>query len=125
MQNDRGFTLLETLTAFVVLALILGAAYSAMTGGLRAMDRSDDVLSNLSLAESTLAKLGTELSMEPGRRRFEEEDRTIVVTVSPYRPGEETWRIIGETPLQISVEVSGPDGTGSVRLETLRHGVRP
>lgn len=59
--NPRGgFTLLEVLVAFVVLALVMAAAMQIFSGGLRSAERADRYGTAALLATSVLADTGRE-----------------------------------------------------------------
>lgn len=53
--NEAGFTLIEALVAFAVLAMVLAVALPLLAGGLRGVDTADRRLTALALAESKLA----------------------------------------------------------------------
>ncbi len=50
-----GFTLIEALVAFAVLAMVLAVALPLLAGGLRSVDAADRRLAALAVAESRLA----------------------------------------------------------------------
>jgi general secretion pathway protein I len=56
--NQRGFTLLEVLVAFVIAALALGVMFDAVLGGLRATQTASQYQEAVSLARSHLASVG-------------------------------------------------------------------
>lgn len=58
MTRARGFTLIEALIAFAILALTLVALYGAMGTGLRGMALSSRLDEAVLVAESRLAELG-------------------------------------------------------------------
>lgn len=70
-RAQRGFTLLEILVAFVMLALVGGALMQLFQGGLQNLTRSDDYTRAALLAESTLSELRAQASLEPGQRSGE------------------------------------------------------
>lgn len=122
-MRDRGFTLLEVLVAFTLLALVLGAAYAAMGTGLRAQARSAEVADGVSRAQSALARLGRDWPLTPGEQRFRDGDWVTAVTIAPYRRQDrQRWQELGLQPLRVAVSVRSPSGRQAARLETLRLG---
>ena len=57
MTDERGFTLIEALVAFAILAATLVALYEAMGTGLKGIDRSAQVDKAVLVAESKLDEL--------------------------------------------------------------------
>lgn len=125
MHRDAGFTLLETVVAFVILALVLGAAYAAIAGGLRAQTRSDETLANLHRAQSVLAGLGVVDAFETGRTERIEGQHRVAVTTTPIDPTAPAWRAFGQAAYRVSITVSTSGGSSPVTLETLRMGPLP
>jgi general secretion pathway protein I len=66
--NERGFTLLEVMLAFVLLAMLMGLAISAMSNGLRQVRRAQDQTRATLYAQSLLDGLGVLAPMAPGQR---------------------------------------------------------
>lgn len=63
-KREQGFSLLEVLVAFMVLALTLTIIMQIFSGGLRNIGRSDDYTRAVLLAESKLTELAAS-SLEP------------------------------------------------------------
>lgn len=55
MRAEAGFTLVEALVAFAVLAMVLAVALPLLAGGMRSVETADHRLAALALAESKLA----------------------------------------------------------------------
>lgn len=119
--RERGFTLLEVIVAFAILALVLGGAFAVMSGGLQAQARADEVLARLSRAQSVLATVGTERPLASAR--FTEGGDIIEIEVAPEGGSPATWQALGQRPYRVMVRLSAADGGGSVRLDTLRMGL--
>jgi general secretion pathway protein I len=62
----RGFTLLEVLVAFVILALSLGVLLGIFSAGLRNTRLAADYSAAVALAESKLAEVGVTAPLVPG-----------------------------------------------------------
>lgn len=67
-SSQRGFTLLEILIAFVVLALVGGALMQLFQGGLQNLSAAGGYTRAALLAETTLSELRAETTINPGER---------------------------------------------------------
>lgn len=65
-KANSGFSLLEVLVAFVILAMALGVLMQIFSGGLRNANRSSEYQQAVLLAQSKLDSVGIELPLEPG-----------------------------------------------------------
>ena len=70
----RGFSLLEVLVAFVILALALGVIMRIFSQGMSQVSESDSYARAVMLAESKLAQLGAGIPLEDGELSGESED---------------------------------------------------
>ncbi len=121
-----GFTLVEVLIAFVILALALGALLPGFSGGLRGLGAADDYTTAALLAESVLAAVGREQTLEEGTSAGEFDNgfrwRLDVVALDAELDPEGTLPV---RPYDVVLTVSW-DGRGdterSITLETLRLG---
>lgn len=59
MTSERGFSMVEALVAFAILAVTLVALYEAMGTGVRGLSRSNKVDVAVLIAQSKLAELAT------------------------------------------------------------------
>lgn len=115
-EGDAGFTLIEVLVAFLIASLVLAAALDATASGLRQMRAAQDVRVATMLAESTLARLGADLPVEPGIREGRTPDGFLLrveVRALPGAPG------AAVAPLQASVSVAKESEPPSVTLQTV------
>ena len=115
-DRDRGFTLLEVIVSFTLMALVLGTAFAAMSGGLRAQVRTGTAMAELDLARSTLARIGHELPFASARFADPDTGARVSVEIMPYQPAASTWAALGTAPYLIRVRAGG------AVLETLRTG---
>ena len=83
-----GFTLMEILVAFVVLATAVAILYRTFSTGIRNVDAISGYSEAISLAESKLMGLGLEKPLAEGDEAGETEDRRFKwsVTIKPYTP---------------------------------------
>ena len=117
--TDRrgGFTLLEVLVAFAVLAVALGVAFEIFATGLRGARSADALTRAVLIAESRLARVGTETELTPGRSEGETDDGTRWRVDIQEQPAEEGDDERVETPslpvlLDITVTVSWREAAG-------------
>ena len=88
MRIQRGFTLMEILVAFVVLAAAVGILYRTFSTGLNNVDAVAGYTEALAVADAKLAGLGLEKTLEEGEESGTTEDRRYnwKVVVQPYNP---------------------------------------
>lgn len=67
-RGAEGFTLLEVLIAFTILAVALTALVQAFSQGLRASTVAEDRATAVLLARSKLAEVGRSIPLEEGKR---------------------------------------------------------
>ena len=72
--SQAGFTLVEILVAFSVLALALGALLPAFSGGLKSIGASESYVRASLLARSTTDRVGIEIPLEEGEYSGTAED---------------------------------------------------
>lgn len=118
---NAGFTLIEAVAGFAILALGLGALLGGLGMGLRAEQRASEASLALLYAESLLAETGAATPLEAGG-------------TSGRLSGGYVWRReISPLPMQnplvipykISISVTPPGNGAPVRLDTLRLGHAP
>ncbi len=71
MKNQRGFSLIEVIIAFVLLAVALGILVAILGGGLAQVRQADDATGATLLAESLLSEVGVLTPIQPGTTRGE------------------------------------------------------
>jgi general secretion pathway protein I len=127
-RNSRaqGFTLLEVLVAFIILALVMGALLQIFSGGLRTTEIARNHAVGALLAESKLAAIGIEEPLVAGERTGTF-DNGYRWRYSIDRYGEQDGAQEEEqeiVPYRLILTVDwGPAGSGgSVTLVTLRLG---
>lgn len=88
VRSQRGFTLMEILIAFVVLAAAVGILYRTFSIGLRNVDAVAGYSEAIAVAEAKLTGLGLEQPLQEGDESGTTEDRRYnwQVAVRPYTP---------------------------------------
>lgn len=87
-KREAGFTLIEIVVAFVMLALVLVTSFELFTGGMRRAADLEDYSRALVLAQSKLAAAGTEEPYKEGETQGETEDRRFRWSVAVRRTEE-------------------------------------
>ncbi len=116
-DRQRGFTLLEVLVAFAVLAVALGVAFEIFATGLRGARSADALTRAVLIAESRLARVGVETELPPGESEGETDDGTlwrIEIHDQPAEDGDDERVVTPSLPvlLDIIVTVSWGEGAG-------------
>jgi general secretion pathway protein I len=124
--RSKGFSLLEILIAFVILALVLGAIMRVFGTGARNLDASSEYLQAVGIAQSVLARTGVEEPLEPGETEGGGEGSAFrwrrTISESPVTEDQPLNIRMPVTPVTVRVEVSWTDGSHQrqMALESLR-----
>lgn len=120
-NESGGFTLIEVLVAFAILALTLVAMFQAFGGGLRAVSASERHLMATMLARSVLDDLGAATPIVPGEMSDDIGDgyrwTTRIAqsrTIDPVKEGNQL-----QVPYEVQVEIAW-NGKPVATLTTLR-----
>jgi general secretion pathway protein I len=98
-RRQQGFSLIEILVAFVILAMSLTVIFRIFSGGLRNVALSEDYAQAVLVAESQLSAIGVSEPLEPGVTSGEWGDRfRWQRTVEHYQPWEQDKELTA--PLQ-------------------------
>lgn len=116
--RERGFTLLEVLVAFAILAFTLAASYGVFSDASRSVAAGERYGTALALAENRLAEVDAASpdAIWDGAGEYGEIYRWQVETRALPDSVAESVRLM---PVIVSVSVTWPDG-GPVVLETIR-----
>ena len=134
MRRSRGFTLIEVVVAFVLLALILGVSFEIFTRGMSRAGELDDRARALVVAQSRLAATGAEEAIKEGVATGETEDRRFQWTVTVRRADEVAAGADGKAPtsayalyrVDVHVAWRGADaGDHALDMATLTAGPKP
>lgn len=127
--RSQGFSLLEVLVAFAILAVSLGVVLQVISTGLRSLAVTEEYARAALLAESKLAAIGIELPLEEGVEEGELDDQyrwTTRVQLSETEAEDEVVAELPVVPYDVSVEVNWQSAVGerSFALRTMRLGPR-
>jgi len=85
VNKQQGFSLLEILIAFSILAFSLGVLLKIFSAGVNTATVAEDYTAAVQIAESLMAKTGLETSLQIGQESgVENEKYDWLVTVSPF-----------------------------------------
>ena len=123
VRRRGGFTLLEVLIAFTILAVALVALLRAFSSGLRGLDAAEAGAAALQHARSKIEEVGTVIPLEAGEHGGEFEDGTRwSIVIRPHEAGAGAGaavETVALVPYEIEVTVSRERG-GKVTLRSLR-----
>jgi general secretion pathway protein I len=121
--QQGGFSLLEILIAFSILAFSLGILLNIFSGGLRRTLVAEEYQQAITIAQSILSKVGIEEELQEGEKQGEIQEKYLwTQNIQAFEDEEldpETMSII---PYQVTVTVEWQAGTNNrqVELITLR-----
>ena len=123
-RHNSGYTLVEVLVAFVILALALTVLLRIFSGGVRNVSVSSDYARAVLIAESRLVSAGIEGFLVPGETSGIEDERfEWTQTVQEYSPSLDYKASAQEVPayyVTVSVQWPHARGTRSIDLSTVR-----
>ena len=123
-MRSRGFTLIEVLVAFAILALVLGVVFRTLSTGLSHERVAKAATVRVLEARSILDRLGVDVALEEGMIEGElTTGEPWTLTVSLAEPSEESGAVpAGEINAYVAeLQVDGADGR-MLRLQTLKLG---
>lgn len=125
-KREAGFTLIEVVVAFVMLALVLATSFQIFSTGLQRAGDLEDYSRALVIAQSQLAQSSIGDSFEEGQISGETDDRRFrwSVAITPFDDGTDPAKRVLATfyPVRIAVRVvwqSASTQTRHLDLSTL------
>ncbi|CBA17137.1 type II secretion system protein XpsI [Xanthomonas albilineans] len=127
MRRQRGYTLIEVIVAFALLALALTLLLGSLSGAARQVQRADQLSRATLYAQSLLAAQGVEQPLQPGHTQgdFEQGRFHWTLDVAPYvdprRPPDAAVALGAPTLLQLDLQVRWGDASAqALHWQTLR-----
>jgi general secretion pathway protein I len=133
-RREAGFTLIEVVVAFVLLALVLSVSFEIFSTGMARASELDDRARALVVAQSRLAAAGAEEAIKDGVTSGQSEDRRFEWTTTVRRADDSLVSPDGTVPssayalYRIDVHVAWRGGDSrerSLDLATLSVGAKP
>lgn len=119
---ENGFTLVETLIAFTILAVSMVVILQSFTTGLRSLETAESYARAAMMAQSKLVEFGTLETIKSGQFGGELDDGfTWRAAVEPYETGDAGTGVVGRalSAYRIDLTVTWRGGR-EVTLSTLR-----
>ena len=114
-RRQVGFTLIEIVVAFVMLALVLGVSYEVFSTGMKRAGDLEDYSRALAIAQSQIAQSSIGETFEEGQVAGESEDRRFRWTTStaPYEVNPDPAKLAQAAyfPVRIAVHVTWQSAT--------------
>jgi general secretion pathway protein I len=122
-RAQRGYTLLEVLIAFTLLAIGLGLLLAILSDGLRSVANASDSTRATLYAESMLDALGADRRLQPGRSAgaFENNKYRWTLDIATFQPPDAAPPPNGPNHVDLLLQMKWGTAPGqNLRVETLR-----
>lgn len=125
MQQQQGFSLLEVLVAFAILALSMGVLLQIFSKAMRVTAVSETYAQAVALAEAKLGAVGSEIPLEEGVHTGDPEaGLDWIVHIEPHQAQDGAAEDSPFQPYRVTAVASWPstNGTRRIALRTIRLG---
>lgn len=123
-KRQRGFSLIEILVAFMILAMALTVIFRIFSGGLRNVALAEDYARAELVAESQISVVGISEPLLPGVTSGEwNEEFRWQRTIEPYQPWQEPRKLSAKVEayrVTVSVDWQHAGGNSQVKLSSIR-----
>ena len=123
-RQQKGFSLIEVLVAFMILAMSLTVLFRIFSGGLRNVALSEDYARAVLVAESQLATVGINEPLEIGVTSGEWNERfrweRVIETYRPWEQDKELSTPMLPYRVTVSVDWDHAGKTRQVQLSSVR-----
>jgi len=126
MNKERGFSLLEILVAFVILALSLGILLNIFSSGINNAAVAEEYTAAVQIAEALMAQTGVETPLQAGQTSGQEDKKyRWLVVVTPFNSAiaKLNTEVITVTLFKVKVSVNWGDANDNdrqIELTTLK-----
>lgn len=117
--GEAGFTVLESLVAFVILVGLTAAMMQLAQGSFGVSGRAAQLRDATEIAQGALARLGVDIPVEAGEVSYREGPVSVTIAMSPYEPNRPQI-FVGESKAMLAEVAATHDAGGqTVRLSTI------
>ncbi|WP_088343226.1 MULTISPECIES: type II secretion system protein [Rhodomicrobium] len=88
LHKEDGFTLVETIVAFVIMSAVAVMLYRGLSSGMRVSKLADRAEAALMVAQARLAAVGIETPMQAGTQAGRDGDIAWEIAMRPYASGD-------------------------------------
>jgi general secretion pathway protein I len=124
--GQAGFTLLEVIVAFVILAMVLGASFSSFSSGFRSISVAGNYTDALLRAKSHLAGLDVAGPLVPGNQSGQSGDgyawRLEVVPLEWHQTAFGDRQVLGLYVVSLTYSWDSGEGPRDLTMTTVRLG---
>ncbi|MEJ8561270.1 prepilin-type N-terminal cleavage/methylation domain-containing protein [Yoonia sp. GPGPB17] len=126
-RRAKGFTLIETLVALAIAAVVINGFYSALSTGTLLERRADDQARMVLVATTVMDQVGVDVPLRPGNRNGQSDGLTWQLVISNVQAADMQLGMVYDNELTfVSVSVMDPTGVSApVVLRAIRYAQTP